>query len=207
MGSISLALIWEELSLGRCRVVDSFFTEGRSYLVTRTVVGPGKPLDDGRRQVLESILAGTGQKTIAIERDVAASTIAAHARSALEQLGFNNRPSQVPPLLMLAGKAAREPESKFAVRLCHIEGESETLRVISAARPDVSVERVSPAELSVLRRAVEGLPYSEIARLRGTSMRTIANQLTAVFRRLRVSGRRELILRLFELTGEWAARI
>ena len=174
---MSLALVWEELSLGRCRVVDSFFTEARCYLLTRTVVGPGKPLEDARRRVLESILAGTGQKTIAIERDVAASTIATHARAALEQLGFHQRPSQVPPILMLAGKAAREPESKFAVRLCRIEGQAEKLRVISAARPDVSVEQVSPAELSVLRGAVEGLPYSEIARLRGTSMRTIANQL------------------------------
>jgi DNA-binding CsgD family transcriptional regulator len=44
---------------------------------------------------------------------------------------------------------------------------------------------------------VEGASYGEIARRRGTSTRTIANQITAVFRRMRVSGRSELLLRLF----------
>lgn len=44
------------------------------------------------------------------------------------------------------------------------------------------------------------MPYSEIARRRGTSTRTIANQLSAAFRRHGVSGRCELILRLFDVT-------
>jgi len=33
--------------------------------------------------------------------------------------------------------------------------------------------------------------------VRGTSTRTVANQVTAVFRRLRVSGRNDLVQRLF----------
>ena len=44
---------------------------------------------------------------------------------------------------------------------------------------------------------VEGLCYDEIARRRGTSTRTIANQISAVFRRMRVSGRNDLVQRLF----------
>jgi DNA-binding CsgD family transcriptional regulator len=53
------------------------------------------------------------------------------------------------------------------------------------------------AELAVIRQLVEGHSYAEIAAERGTSTRTIANQITAVFRRLRVSGRNELVQRLF----------
>jgi DNA-binding NarL/FixJ family response regulator len=54
-----------------------------------------------------------------------------------------------------------------------------------------------PEMLSVLRSLVEGNCYLDIARARGTSTRTIANQISMVFRRLRVSGRNELVQRLF----------
>jgi DNA-binding CsgD family transcriptional regulator len=52
---------------------------------------------------------------------------------------------------------------------------------------------LSTAEFEVLSHFVEGLTYEQIARERGRSSRTIANQISAVFRKLRVSGRRELL--------------
>jgi DNA-binding NarL/FixJ family response regulator len=50
----------------------------------------------------------------------------------------------------------------------------------------------------VIRELVEGRSYEEIAARRGTSQRTIANQIVAVFRRKAVSGRNDLVHRLFE---------
>mgnify|MGYP001554949261 CR=1 FL=1 len=55
--------------------------------------------------------------------------------------------------------------------------------------------------LAVIRALIEGCSYREIAVLRQTSTRTIANQISAVFRRLRVSGRNELVQRLFRDDG------
>jgi DNA-binding NarL/FixJ family response regulator len=40
---------------------------------------------------------------------------------------------------------------------------------------------------------LEGCPYSEIARQRNTSVRTVANQVAAAFTRLHVSGRAQLL--------------
>jgi DNA-binding CsgD family transcriptional regulator len=74
--------------------------------------------------------------------------------------------------------------------------------VASMPRPDRRLHAaLPPAELSVVRLLIEGQCYAEIARNRGTSVRTIANQITAVFRRLRVSGRSELLHRLFLAEG------
>jgi DNA-binding CsgD family transcriptional regulator len=60
---------------------------------------------------------------------------------------------------------------------------------------------VPAAELEVISTLIEGCCYAEMAKRRGTSERTIANQIAAVFKRLNVSGHSDLIHRLFELDG------
>jgi DNA-binding NarL/FixJ family response regulator len=197
--SLNLGILWRELALGLCRVRDAFCSESSCYLVTAPVENAARPLDSTRLLVLEAILAGNAQKTIAIDLEVAPSTVAAYARAALRHFGFEHRPSQVQPLLMLVAKAARGVDSSCHGRVSFLEHQNETFRVIAAPRPDLELPDVPPAELSVLRCLVEGMPYAEIARRRGTSTRTIANQLSAAFRRHGVSGRCELILRLFDV--------
>jgi DNA-binding NarL/FixJ family response regulator len=195
---IGLRLLWRELSLGLCRVSDSFSTEERCFLVTETVAGPALPITGRRLEILEGVLCGVVQKKIAIEMAVAASTVALNARLALGCLGVNCRPSRVHPLLMLAAKASQLHDGKLSGSLSFLGEGASQLRVISVPRPDRWLERVLPrAELAVVRSLVEGASYREIAEQRATSTRTIANQITAVFRRMRVSGRSELLLRLF----------
>jgi DNA-binding CsgD family transcriptional regulator len=58
-----------------------------------------------------------------------------------------------------------------------------------------SLERVaalSGAELEVARLASAGLSNAAIARRRGTSARTVANQMAFIFAKLRVATRRAL---------------
>jgi DNA-binding CsgD family transcriptional regulator len=58
-----------------------------------------------------------------------------------------------------------------------------------------SLERVaalSPAELEVARLASTGLSNEDIARQRGTAIRTIASQMARVFAKLRIGTRRAL---------------
>lgn len=196
--SICLAALWRELVIGSCTIRDSFCSAYHSYLITGPVAGPWGCLEPKHLQVLEAFLTGVAQKAIAMDLDVAPSTVASYARSALRHLGVHDRPSQVQPLLMLAAKASQSlnPTCRGEVTFLH---ETEPLRVVAFPRPDSELPAVPPAELSVLRYLVEGMTHSEIARRRGTAIRTVANQLASVFRRFRVSGRRELILRLFEL--------
>lgn len=195
---IALSLLWRELSLGLCRIVDSFFTSTRCFLVTEPVPGPAVALEGRRLEILEAVLCGDGQKRIAIERRLAPSTVALNARLALNALGVSARPSRAHPLLMLAAKAASMPSLRATGSLSFLHRGDSVFRVVSIARPDVGLSRLlPPAELAVVRSLVEGSAYQEIALQRGTSTRTIANQITAVFRRLKVSGRSELLVRLF----------
>jgi DNA-binding CsgD family transcriptional regulator len=67
----------------------------------------------------------------------------------------------------------------------------------------VSVDQRSPvasaltrAEQEVVTLARRGLSNDEIARARGCSVSTVANQLASSYRKLSVSGRRELNVKL-----------
>jgi DNA-binding CsgD family transcriptional regulator len=63
-------------------------------------------------------------------------------------------------------------------------------------RPDVELwPTLSRSEAAVARLLVEGKSHAEIAALRGTSRRTVANQLAASFHKLHISGRAQLLRR------------
>jgi DNA-binding NarL/FixJ family response regulator len=199
---LNLALLWRELMTGLCQVVDGFFTQERCYVVLLPVTTTVSPVDERRRQILEAVLRGQGQKNVATGLRLAASTIALNSRLALRAIGVSAKPSRVHPLLMLAAVAAGETASTTAASISFIEAQGELLRVVAMARPDRRLaEILPPAELAAVQSLVTGQSYAEIARARGTSTRTIANQITAVFRRMGVSGRSELLQRLFYSEG------
>lgn len=198
---VSLALFWRELMSGLCTVLDGFFTDERCYLILAPTLGL-RPIEGRRREILEAVLCGDGQKNIAMDKGLAPSTVALNARLGLESMGLHCKPSRVHPLLMLAARAGREQNGALAATLSFFQRGSEQLRVVAAPRPDRRlVKALPPAELAVVRALIEGHCYAEIAEHRGTSTRTIANQITAVFRRMRVSGRSELLERLFFADG------
>ena len=56
-------------------------------------------------------------------------------------------------------------------------------------------DALTPAERAIVALAVRGLSNGEIATRRGTSARTVANQIAAIFRKTGVTSRRELVAR------------
>ncbi len=196
---INLSLLWRELARGLSNIVDSFFSEERCYLVLSSKTDDhATPVEGRRLEILEAVLSGLRQKNIAIDLALAPSTVALNSRLALESLGITCKPSRAHPLLMLAAKSVSEPTLALAQCSTFVTDDARALRVVGIDRPDRRLQALLPsAELAVIRSLIEGLSYQEIARRRGTSTRTIANQITAVFRRLRVSGRNELVQRLF----------
>jgi DNA-binding NarL/FixJ family response regulator len=205
-GEQPLEALWRELTLGISRIAQAFFAGQRCYLVIGR--GSGVPIPARRRTILEAALCGQRQKNVAMDSALAPSTVALNCRIALEALGASSKPSRVHPLLMLTAYASRNAQP-IAVRSATFVADGRELRVISVPRPDQSLGgSLPPAELSVIRALVEGASYGQIARQRGTSTRTIANQVSAVFRRLHVSGRNDLVQRLLleELREEASRR-
>lgn len=72
-----------------------------------------------------------------------------------------------------------------------------TVLVVSfPALPDSLPEDLSAAEREVLRCLLRGDSYAEIATRRRTAMRTTANQVASIFRKVGVASRGELAARL-----------
>ncbi len=197
---IDLALTWRELTRGLSRIVGWFFTDQRCGLILAMSDCAPEPALSGRRlEIVESILCGVGQKTVAINLGVAPSTIALNAQRGLAGIGSTGRPSRVHPMLMQVAKAACE-RSLAAAAISFVSSSLGDLQVIGMKRPDRYLAGTTPpAELDVVRFLFEGRSYADIAATRHTSQRTVANQLAAVFKRVGVSGRNELMIRLFGL--------
>lgn len=201
---LNLMQFWRELARGSYAVADDFFSQERCYLVLKPMAeGTLQPVTGRRLEIVEAVLSGLPQKNVASDLHLAPSTIALNSRLALESRGVNCKPSRAHPLLMLAARVAVEGRRTFVRYSSLMSRDGGELRVLSATRPDRALEKHLPsAELAVIRRLIEGQSYARIAAERGTSTRTIANQITAVFRRLRVSGRNELVQRLFLDQGQ-----
>jgi DNA-binding NarL/FixJ family response regulator len=200
---IDLALVWRELLAGVELVVGELFSNTRCGLVLAPKRSGLDRSRAGRRlEIIEAVLAGVGQNCIAIDLELAPSTVALNAKQALEDLGVGSRPSHVHPLLMLMATAARRGLLVAGLVSYVQSAHGEVLRVLEVPRPGQRLHELLPsAERQVIELLIEGRCYAEIAAKRGTAVRTVANQIAAVFRRLNVSGRSELIQRLFVVDG------
>ena len=90
-------------------------------------------------------------------------------------------------------RAALHPPPGTEAHLVEVGGEE--LLVLRVPLKRVALhESLSDAERDVAALALAGLSNSEIGRRRGTSGRTVANQMATIFRKLGVSSRTELAL-------------
>jgi DNA-binding NarL/FixJ family response regulator len=206
--NMALAELWRLLVTGALRVVDTFHTEERCYLTLAspaTVGRSARRLSARKVETLQRILLGERQKTVALDSNLAASTIALTVAECLRTLGLDSRTARVPSLVALAAHAARGQTdvidcrvAEFSIPLAEgAQTDAQAFRlykVVSVARPDLEIgSALSGAEYAVARLLVEGKSYAEMALLRGTSVRTVANQVASVFQKVGVSGRSEFL--------------
>src|SRR5262245_15858869 len=92
-------------------------------------------------------------------------------------------------------KKARKPttlRSDVLVTSFSFEGKRHAVLSFPVAPPKLAAE-LTPSQHHVTELVLAGRSNAEIAAARGTSARTVANQLAAIYRRLGISSRRELI--------------
>jgi DNA-binding CsgD family transcriptional regulator len=196
-GLVDLAEIWRRLVNGTYVFRTALCSDTRCFATfdAREDQPPIRP-KRVHVQMLEQILNGNSQKQIALQRGCAVSSVCGSASACLKTFGWQQRPSRMPVLFVMAYHAFRQYGGE-QVRLGPIEGAGPQRWVVSAARPDNSLEELlAPAELGVARLVVEGRSHAEIAALRRTSLRTVANQLASVFEKLEVSGRMQFLAKI-----------
>jgi DNA-binding NarL/FixJ family response regulator len=189
---VTLDVIWDRLATGRWHLEDQFTTEARHYLIVK----PHRPSErELEVDLLLRTLLGERQKVIALDTDRSPSTITTHLSAVLAQMGFPPKPARV-PILLVAAAAVAAGQFRLSARVTRWATPNGELIVLSTRRLDAHLRTVlTPAEVLVARHLVDGLSHREIAARRGSTTRTVANQVASIFRKLNVSGRRELLLR------------
>ncbi len=193
---IALAAIWDNLVTGRWGVVDSFSVGDRSYLAfDLRVTAPGRQhLTERQLEILERTLLAPCQKVVAIELGRTPSTVAWSLAQSLRAMGFSCQASRVPSFLVAAIHAHHGTTELTEARFKGWGDGATSYGIASIPRPDLCLApQLTSTEYAVTRLLSDGHSRSEIAALRAASTRTVANQVSAVFRKLGVSGRLELL--------------
>ena len=189
-GGIDLAALWRGLVGGHFYLSNSYYREGRCYTILKRSQREPKQPSPIAVLVLERVLAGESQKLLAYELGLASPTIAAYCSEIMHELGHERLSSRAPIVVVmaaLAGRGVRLPGARLEETL------ADGSWVISVETPGRRyAELLSPGEWDVARSTIEGKTHAQIAEARGTSRRTIANQLASVFSKLQTYGRSEL---------------
>jgi DNA-binding CsgD family transcriptional regulator len=189
----ALSTIWSDLCSGKARIVTSSATQRRYVLRVARSTGFRRIPNGESIALLRRVLLGSSQKAVALEFGCAPSTMAGRLRECMASMGLGCRLSRVPAILvqLLHELERPEPQRRTSVELHHEPDGSVRLE---SERAELGLARtLSDAEINVVALIAEGRTYAEVARERGASVRTVANQLSSVYRKLGISGRLELL--------------
>ena len=194
----SLSALWTELVSGLCKIEHTEFTQQTCTVVVtrahRLSGSEGARLSIRDTEILERALLEGVRKSVAVDFGLCPSSIAEILRRCFVFMGLSCWPSRIPLLLVMAAHAKHAPDAQRGAKMLLAQNQQFLRQSISVARPDNELsEWLSPAEYAVTRLLIEGKSYQEMAKLRETSKRTVANQLASAFHRLGISGRAELL--------------
>lgn len=179
---MSTAEIGYDIMMGKRSVLDVFEADGR--LVVVTVESDTEGLSDRQVEVCRLVAEGHADKWIGFELGIARSTVATHLSAALERLSLNARTDIVRVWPLLDGTTD--------AHTMQIDIDGTYFTALVATGTAAMVDGLTEAEHDVMFHAVRGASNAEIAELRGTSTRTVANQLASIYRKLGLCSRTEL---------------
>lgn len=178
--------LWGGLVDGQWSLLDVVDTDGRSYTVLRENpldVRSSVSLTERERQVAWLVGRGHHVKLVAYELGLSASTIRSQLRSAMRKLNIDERSG----LYRLVSNVSA-PDAVT---------ELDDLGVLALAEAPATIpDSLTEAEREIAQLLYDGLSNREISQRRDTSTRTVANQIAAIYEKLEVSSRGDLVRRL-----------
>jgi DNA-binding NarL/FixJ family response regulator len=195
---VLLADVWQRLLEGAWTVVDAFSSTERCYLLVDArgqAQGGSRQTARAARElaILQRALGGEMQKVVALELVRSGASISHAAANAMRRLGLEHSARRAPMLLILCACAHARHSTTAAARISPLDGDPGARFLISVERPDRELSDVlSPAERCVVSGIVDGRTNTAIAG-EAKSVRTVANQVASVFRRLGVGSRAQLL--------------
>jgi DNA-binding NarL/FixJ family response regulator len=191
--------IWRGLMSGESHIVAHGVATDRHYLqvAPRRNANPTIRVTPRKLCRLVRMLLGESQKQLAFDGPAALSTIAAQVSDCLQQLGLSRRSHRLPFLLVVLAHITQRGLCPSLVRVTPIDqGSNPAGWWVECSRAELQLARtLSEGETFVVAQLVAGATHVEIANLRKTRVRTVANQLANAYAKLRISGRAELLAR------------
>lgn len=177
--------LWRGLVAGRWSLVDRWDSDGRRFIVA--IENAPESVDPRALRPREGAVArlaaeGAGPKDIAYALGISPSNARAVLASALAKLGLSSR-----------AELFRWNPAHAHVHAVAPDLSLEALVIPERQPGHLDLTRLTEAERIVARLAADGMTNDEIARARGTSVRTIANQMAGILRKLGVSSRADIL--------------
>ena len=193
-------VFWHGLVTGAFRLVEASYRDSSYHAIACEQGIAASKLTHVELLLLYRVFQGVPQKNLAFEFDVSAATISQLLGGARLKLGLGSRIGAAPlPIVLLALKHSDMtwlPSARCA--RFQRAGQEHMELGLSALEPQ-ALDELSDGERQVALLFAWGRSYKQIADQRGTSPRTVSNQLANLCTKLRVHGR-------FELIRCWAER-
>lgn len=202
-------VLWTGLIARRLRVVQASTLRESASLVLRAVADPGGDAGglDTAATIFDAVIRGKLQKAVAIDGNLSPSSVAGKLGRVVSGMGLRCNFMRLPLGVALLAHACGRAEllEHYCEGPRFDDGSPATFSVTLRRCDRWLADRLSKCEYEVARLFLEGADYGSIARARATSVRTVANQMSAVFRKAGVSGRFGLLRTTVECTSPAAA--
>jgi DNA-binding NarL/FixJ family response regulator len=189
--SVAALNLWRGLVEGRWSLLDHFDSDGKRFVVARRnapeLIDP-RALSMREREVVSLAAMGHSNKQIGYALGLPLSTVATHLTSAQKKLRVANR-AELARFHAVTSSAAQRVDLT-------VGSEEVSALVLPSLRNELSASGLTRSEEVVAAAVCRGESNEQIARTRGTSARTVANQLASIFRKVGVRSRSELIARI-----------
>ena len=194
------AVFWHGLITGALRLVDATCDSSACVAVARSESSGTPRLSTLEQVLLCRAFQGIAQKNLAFEFRVSPATISQLLGTARAKLGLGERMGSTPLAVVLLALRQSGVTSLPVVRFGTFQREGhEYLELGWSLLDPAALTELSQGERHVARLVAWGASYKQIAEKRGTSTRTISNQIASVCAKLHVHGR-------FELIRKWVDR-
>lgn len=185
------AELWRALVSGHRSVVESVESHGTRYLLAlHSARGAADPrqLTQRERDVLELAAAGHSNNAVSLELGLSPARVSRLLHAGMGKLGIRARAE------LAAYVTSEGPRGLEA--LSFTEADEAGPVVLAVPLPEWELPAaLTRAEREVARALLSGRCLAAIAEQRGTSMRTVANQVRAVYQKVGVSSLGELASR------------
>jgi DNA-binding NarL/FixJ family response regulator len=149
-------------------------------------------LSSRERTIVEDVANGGAHKVVAADHGISVQAVSTYLARARRKLGVTSRADLIQAVLWNDDRATARCRGDVATQVV-LNGEHFRLIRRPIGALGGFTQGLTSAERDILSGILQGLKNTEIARMRATSVRTVAAQVSVLMRKLGAMSRAELV--------------